>query len=80
VANIVTDKLRQMMEYRIERRGPFMDVKELIEKIRRYEIREALLNRINPEVNREDVIDVERFLIATVNELGRMMGVDRCDL
>ncbi len=56
-----------------------MDVKELIEKIRRYEIREALLNRINPEVNREDVIDVEKFLIATVNELGRMMGVDRCD-
>lgn len=41
-----------------------------------YEARDALLSRINPAVN--SVIDIDRFLQATVNELGRLLGVDRC--
>ncbi len=41
-----------------------------------YEARDALVNRINPEIN--SVIDMDRFLQATVNELGRLLGVDRC--
>ncbi len=41
-----------------------------------YEARDALVHRINPEIN--SVIDLDRFLQATVNELGRQLGVDRC--
>jgi transcriptional regulator with GAF, ATPase, and Fis domain len=44
--------------------------------IEMYEARDALLSRINPAVN--SVIDLDRFLQATVNELGRLLGVDRC--
>ena len=44
--------------------------------IEMYEARDALVKRINPEVN--SVIDLDRFLQATVNELGRQLGVDRC--
>ncbi|HYE74480.1 MAG TPA: sigma 54-interacting transcriptional regulator, partial [Blastocatellia bacterium] len=44
--------------------------------IEMYEARDALLSRINPAVN--SVIDIDRFLQATVNELGRLLGVDRC--
>lgn len=47
------------------------------ERLRWYEAREYLLDRINPELN--SVIDVDKFLVATVNELGKMMGVDKCD-
>ena len=44
--------------------------------IEMYEARDALVKRINPEVN--SVIDLDRFLQATVNELGQQLGVDRC--
>lgn len=47
-------------------------------KLQMYEARERILNRINPEINK--AIDLDKFLQATVNELGKMMGVDRCDL
>jgi two-component system response regulator HydG len=43
-----------------------------------YQARDAIINRINPEVNQ--VIDLEKFLQATANELGRLMGVERCNL
>lgn len=46
-------------------------------KIKLYEAREAILNRISPEVC--SVIDLANFLRATVNELGKMMEADRCD-
>jgi transcriptional regulator with GAF, ATPase, and Fis domain len=54
-----------------------MELDKIEEKLRWYEAREALLNRISPELN--SVIDIEKFLIATVQELGRMMDVDKCD-
>ena len=41
-----------------------------------YEARDALVHKINPEIN--SVIDMDRFLQATVNELGQQLGVDRC--
>lgn len=51
---------------------------ELLEKkLRLYEAREAMLDRISLEVN--NVIDLNNFLRATVNELGRVLEVDRCD-
>ena len=50
-----------------------IDSAKLIEM---YEARDALVNRINPAIN--SVIDIDRFLQATVNELGRQLGVDRC--
>jgi two-component system response regulator HydG len=43
-----------------------------------YEARERILNRINPEVHK--AIDLDKFLQGTVNELGKMMAVDRCDV
>src|SRR5438874_635436 len=43
-----------------------------------YEARERILNRINPEINK--AIDLDKFLQATVTELGKMMAVDRCDV
>ncbi len=53
------------------------DLAQLRERLRLYEARERLLDRINPELN--SVIDVDKFIAATVYELGRMMGVDKCD-
>lgn len=47
-------------------------------KLQMYEARERILNRINPEIN--TAIDLDKFLQATVNELGKMMAVDRCDV
>jgi transcriptional regulator with GAF, ATPase, and Fis domain len=47
-------------------------------KIRMHEAREALINRLAPNINSE--IDLDRFLRAIVAELGRMMDVDRCDV
>jgi two-component system, NtrC family, response regulator HydG len=47
-------------------------------KLQMYEARERILNRINPEIN--TAIDLDKFLQATVNELGKMMAVDRCDI
>jgi transcriptional regulator with GAF, ATPase, and Fis domain len=47
-------------------------------KIRMHEAREAIINRLAPNIHSE--IDLDRFLRAIVAELGRMMDVDRCDL
>src|SRR5579884_43418 len=54
-----------------------MEAEQILEKLRWYEAREAILNRISPELN--SVIDIDKFLLATVQELGKMMGVDKCD-
>lgn len=54
-----------------------MEAEQILEKLRWYEAREAILNRISPELN--SVIDIDKFLLATVQELGKMMDVDKCD-
>src|SRR3989304_8403375 len=46
-------------------------------KIRMYEAREAILSRINPEIR--SVIDLDNFLKAIGDELGKMLEADRCD-
>ena len=56
---------------------PNMEAEQILEKLRWYEAREAILNRISPELN--SVIDIDKFLLATVQELGKMMDVDKCD-
>jgi transcriptional regulator with GAF, ATPase, and Fis domain len=43
-----------------------------------YEAREAILSRIGSETF--SVINLDLFLKATVNEVGKMMEVDRCDV
>ncbi len=47
-------------------------------KIKMHEAREAIINRLAPNIHSE--IDLDRFLRAIVAELGRMMDVDRCDV
>ncbi|HKV40902.1 MAG TPA: sigma-54-dependent Fis family transcriptional regulator [Blastocatellia bacterium] len=47
-------------------------------RLRMYEAREAILNRIARETL--SVIDLNHFLQATVTEVGKMMAVDRCDV
>ncbi|HVF55895.1 MAG TPA: sigma 54-interacting transcriptional regulator, partial [Pyrinomonadaceae bacterium] len=47
-------------------------------KIKMHEAREAIINRLAPNIN--SGIDLDKFLSAIVAELGRMMGVDRCDV
>ncbi len=47
-------------------------------KIKMQEAREAIINRLAPNIHSE--IDLDRFLSAVVAELGRMMTVDRCDV
>jgi transcriptional regulator with GAF, ATPase, and Fis domain len=47
-------------------------------KIKMHEAREAIINRLAPDLHSE--IDLDRFLRAIVSELGRMMDVDRCDV
>ena len=47
-------------------------------KLRMYEAREAILGRIGSETFSE--INLDHFLRATVNEVGKMMEVDRCDV
>jgi two-component system, NtrC family, response regulator HydG len=47
-------------------------------KLQMYAARERILERINPEINK--AIDLDKFLQATVTELGKMMAVDRCDI
>lgn len=49
---------------------------DMLTKLRWYEAREHLLTRINPELT--SVIDVDKFLKATVIELGKLMEVDKC--
>ncbi len=47
-------------------------------KIKMHEAREAIINRLAPNIHSE--IDLDKFLRAIVAELGRMMNVDRCDV
>jgi transcriptional regulator with GAF, ATPase, and Fis domain len=47
-------------------------------KARVHEAREAIIDRLAPNIHSE--IDLDKFLHAVVAELGRMMGVDRCDV
>ena len=47
-------------------------------KARMHEAREALIDRLAPNIHSE--IDLDKFLHAVVAELGRMMDVDRCDV
>src|ERR1700756_1514989 len=54
-----------------------METEQILEKLRWYEAREAILKRISPEL--KSVIDIDKFLLATVQELGKMMDVDKCD-
>jgi hypothetical protein len=43
-----------------------------------YEVRDAILNRISPDV--VSVIDIDRFLQAVCSEVGRRLSVDRCNI
>jgi len=45
-------------------------------RLQMYEAREAILSRVASAA----VIDLDHFLQATVTEVGKMMGVDRCDI
>jgi len=54
------------------------EILSLERKIKMHEARERIFNRINPEA--KTAINLDRFLQATVNELGKMMEVDRCDV
>ncbi|HVF51773.1 MAG TPA: sigma 54-interacting transcriptional regulator, partial [Pyrinomonadaceae bacterium] len=47
-------------------------------KIKMHEAREAIINRLAPNIHSE--IDLDKFLHAIVSELGRMMSADRCDV
>ena len=47
-------------------------------KLKMYEAREALLNKVGAATF--SVIDLDHFLQATVNEVGKIMAVDRCDI
>ena len=46
--------------------------------IEMYEAREAILNRINPDL--ASVLDVDKFLQGAVTEVGRRLAVDRCNV
>lgn len=43
-----------------------------------YEAREALLSRINPDA--VSIMDIEKFLLGAVTEVGQRLGVDRCNI
>ncbi|MFN0124642.1 MAG: hypothetical protein ACKV2V_29420, partial [Blastocatellia bacterium] len=43
-----------------------------------YEAREEIISRVHP--TQSGVIDVDRFLQATVNEVGTRLGVDRANI
>jgi transcriptional regulator with GAF, ATPase, and Fis domain len=47
-------------------------------RLQMYEAREAILSRVASAAS--SVIDLDHFLQATVTEVGKMMGVDRCDI
>jgi two-component system response regulator HydG len=47
-------------------------------RLRMYEAREAILSRVGQATF--STIDLNHFLQATVDEVGKMMGVDRCDI
>ena len=54
------------------------DILSLERKLKMHEAREAILNRIGSETF--SVINLDHFLQATVTEVGKLMGVDRCDV
>src|SRR5215813_5367370 len=54
------------------------DREALERKLKLHEAREAILSRIGSETF--SVINLDHFLQATVTEVGKMMGVDRCDV
>jgi two-component system response regulator HydG len=53
-------------------------LKELKKKVELFEQRELLLHKVSSNI--VSAIDLDNFLKAMVNELGKMMGVSRCDL
>ena len=53
-------------------------LKELKKKVALFEQRELLLNKVGSNI--VSAIDLDNFLKAMVNELGKMMGISRCDL
>ncbi len=55
-----------------------IDTLTLERQLRMYQAKEAIVNQISPEVC--DVIDLDKFLQATANEIGKMMEVSRCHL
>jgi transcriptional regulator with GAF, ATPase, and Fis domain len=55
-----------------------MSASLLERKLQMYQAREAILSRIGSETF--SVINLDHFLQATVTEVGKMMGVDRCDV
>src|SRR3954466_15357272 len=55
-----------------------MAASSLERKLHMYQAREAILSRIGSETF--SVINLDHFLQATVTEVGKMMGVDRCDV
>ena len=58
--------------------GTTVQALSLERKMKMHEAREAIINRLAPDIHSE--IDLDRFLAAVVAELGRMMEVDRCDV
>jgi transcriptional regulator with GAF, ATPase, and Fis domain len=50
----------------------------LEKRLRMYQARDAIIDRLNPEASQ--LIDLEKFLRAATEELGKLMEVDRCHL
>jgi|GEM_PF-93580 len=50
----------------------------LEKRLRMYQARDAIIDRLNPEASQ--LIDLEKFLRAATDELGKLMEVDRCHL
>src|SRR6201992_4220914 len=55
-----------------------MNTSSLERKLQMHQPREAILSRIGSDPC--SVINLDHFLQATVTEVGKMMGVDRCDV
>ncbi len=62
----------------MSRASPDYDTLTLERRLKMYEARDAIINRVDPEVRR--VIDLEKFLQAATDELGKLMEVERCNL
>ncbi|MCS6817945.1 MAG: sigma 54-interacting transcriptional regulator [Blastocatellia bacterium] len=50
----------------------------LEKRLRMYQARDAIIDRLNPEASQ--LIDLDKFLRAATDELGKLMEVDRCHL
>ena len=55
-----------------------IDTLSLEKQLKMHQAKEAIVNQISPEIC--DVIDLDKFLQATANEVGKMMEVSRCHL